>query len=97
MTNTVGKDRWWITMRLMVTKMTYPATKTKRKKTGAKVTTMDTIAIEFPIEDRVSEWRAKLGIVSRGKGKPKLICPWCAYGSRLDRRQIGRASCRERV
>jgi hypothetical protein len=26
---------------------------------------------------RVSEWRARLGIVRRGKGKPKLTCPWC--------------------
>jgi hypothetical protein len=26
---------------------------------------------------RVADWRAKLSIVKHGKGRPKLMCPWC--------------------
>jgi hypothetical protein len=26
---------------------------------------------------RAADWRAKLNIVKRGKGRPKLVCPWC--------------------
>jgi hypothetical protein len=31
---------------------------------------------------RVSEWRARIGIVRRGKGKPNLTCPWCSRTTR---------------
>lgn len=29
-----------------------------------------------------ADWRAKLGIVKRGKGRPKLVCPWCGHTER---------------
>jgi hypothetical protein len=29
-----------------------------------------------------SEWRARVGIVRRGKGKPKVTCPWCGRTER---------------
>jgi hypothetical protein len=31
---------------------------------------------------RVGEWRARIGVVRRGKGKPKLTCPWCSRTTR---------------
>lgn len=30
----------------------------------------------------VADWKAKLNIVRRGKGKPKLTCPWCGHTER---------------
>jgi hypothetical protein len=27
---------------------------------------------------RAADWRAKLSIVKNGKGRPKLVCPWCS-------------------
>lgn len=29
-----------------------------------------------------AEWRARMDIVRRGKGKPKLTCPWCGRTDR---------------
>jgi hypothetical protein len=31
---------------------------------------------------RIADWKAKLNIVRRGKGKPKLTCPWCGRTDR---------------
>lgn len=31
---------------------------------------------------RIADWKAKLNIVRRGKGKPKLTCPWCGHTER---------------
>jgi hypothetical protein len=29
-----------------------------------------------------AEWRSRVGIVRRGKGKPKATCPWCNHTER---------------
>ena len=33
---------------------------------------------------RIADWKAKLDIVRRGTGKPKLTCPWCGAVDRCD-------------
>jgi hypothetical protein len=31
---------------------------------------------------RIADWKAKLDVVRRGKGRPKVTCPWCGHTNR---------------
>jgi hypothetical protein len=39
---------------------------------------------------KIANWRSKVSILSRNKGKPKFMCPWCGRkgGSSLDSIEI---------
>ena len=42
---------------------------------------------------RIADWKAKVNIVRRGKGTPRLTCPWCGHAGRGWIEELNHSCC----